>query len=616
MVALFFQLTALAFALASFTLIYGTALPFSQYLLAPVAFSFTHLEYLALSAFVVALSSGFKWARWTTALLMLTAFSVQTVQTLSLYFSGDLLTPDVLAHAALVGLLVSPFTLAFALLPTVGASLAYWFYARRLHLGNLSPRERWAGFGALAAVFIVAMVANNNIPQVKYVKFTYQAGKVSPMRAFVKTLRAQGTAAEGDRVEALPEESAQAALRFGVEVNPEARYPFVKEWYYKTPLPFAANAKTAKPNVIVLFVESLSARIIDPYTTDFKGITPNIGEFSRDALLVEDYYNHATPTIVGLRGQLCSSLPRLLQADWVNAKFALKSSRARCLPEIMAGRGYETVYLGYSHPNETFFEPQMAELGFKTRYFFKDLLEKFKVKGEPARNRQGNGDAQMMEALTRFLEERKTGEPFFLGLSTIETHPGLDVKDPAHRYSSLGRDNEVLNSTHAFDKAFGEFWRYFKNSPWRENTILVLTADHAHAPGTVFRELVNDAGYTATYFDKIPLIILDPTKTLPKILSARATSLALAPTLLHLTGADQEKNHLLGRSLFDADRAQRGFGVMSSDGVAVIDENGAHERKTSLATCLGKDADPLFCPLYKLALYYREMDRLERIWPE
>lgn len=125
---------------------------------------------------------------------------------------------------------------------------------------------------------------------------------------------------------------------------------------------------------------------------------------------------------------------------------------------------------------------------------------------------------------------------------TVGTHAGFDTPSNGMKYGA--GDNSTLNTLHNVDHAFGEFWKQFQNSPYRDNTIIIFTADHTHAYEKPYVELMkNDPTYKPVFTDTIPLIIYDPIHELPSRYDANDdTSLALAPTILHLLNYNNAKN--------------------------------------------------------------------------
>ena len=68
--------------------------------------------------------------------------------------------------------------------------------------------------------------------------------------------------------------------------------------------------------------------------------------------------------------------------------------------------------------------------------------------------------------------------------------------------------------------------------------------------------------WTPSVYDELSLIIYDPIHKLPKEYQVNATSVDLAPTVLHLLGIKKEnKNSFMGTSLFDKRENNVSFGV-------------------------------------------------------
>ena len=137
---------------------------------------------------------------------------------------------------------------------------------------------------------------------------------------------------------------------------------------------------------------------------------------------------------------------------------------------------------------------------------------------------------------------------------TVGTHAGLDSPSNSIKYGA--GNNSTLNTLYNVDKSFGAFWDYFLNSSYKDNTIVIFTADHTHYYEKPYIELMkDDYTYKPVFVDTIPLIIYDPIHKLPNRYDAKDdTSLALAPTILHLLNYKNVKNAFLGTSIFDDEK--------------------------------------------------------------
>mgnify|MGYP005671996979 CR=1 FL=1 len=119
--------------------------------------------------------------------------------------------------------------------------------------------------------------------------------------------------------------------------------------------------------------------------------------------------------------------------------------------------------------------------------------------------------------------------------------------------------NKSLNTIHNADKAFGEFWDYYRNSEYTKNTILIVTSDHCSYHEKSHVKAFGGKDYQRIFVDKIPLMIFDPEKNLPSHFDASsASSLDLAPSLVHYMGLENAPNSFLGTSIFERNLLKKG----------------------------------------------------------
>src|SRR3546814_20625437 len=93
-------------------------------------------------------------------------------------------------------------------------------------------------------------------------------------------------------------------------------------------------------------------------------------------------------------------------------------------------------------------------------------------------NRNALTDHDLFLALRRYLEKNDGKQPLFIGLYNIGTHAFMDVGEHGEKYGD--GSNHSLNTIHNLDAQFGRFYRWFARSRYADNTLLILTSDHAH----------------------------------------------------------------------------------------------------------------------------------------
>lgn len=350
-------------------------------------------------------------------------------------------------------------------------------------------------------------------------------------------------------------------------------YPFQKASVYAGGSPLAsAGAGIDHPNVIIVFAEGASARLMGAYGGSYPGLTPHIDRLAGQSMQVENYFNHTAATYRGLIGQMSSGYTYAGGGGgngWEQEGNAssLGAIQRRTLPQILAEQGYSSYFFS-PHLEDRPFTRMLRSLGFDRVYTYqsigKDILHgKFKARD----NTGALEDQSLFGGIIGFLRQRAaSGErkPFMLVTYNIGTHAFIDINKTGDVPYRNG-EQPFLNKIHNYDAALGEFLDYFYASPFAANTILIFTADHASYPDPMYREVAGE-GLKPYFVDRIPLLVRDPVHRLPGRLDAHGrTSLALAPTVMQLLGIQDAPNSFLGRSLFERPGMPLGIAALGNE---------------------------------------------------
>lgn len=372
-------------------------------------------------------------------------------------------------------------------------------------------------------------------------------------------------------------DAAGSALADGGEAAPDrlcfdysrldADYPFLRERAFDKPLPFPGTeaAGTRKPNIIVIFAEGLSARLVGAYGGTHPGLTPNLDRLASQSMRVDDYFNHTAATFRGLEGQLSSGFSFSGgggKEGWNHAgnRATLAAIHRQTIPRIVGGAGYDS-YMFVPHLRQRPIIKMLSTLGF-TRVYAQQAIEGELLddRGHVRPGTSGLDDQSIFRGLVAFLQQREEAgdeQPFFAATYNIGTHAFLQHSADDVAYGK--EPDPILDKMHNFDAAFGEFLRYFLASGYARDTLLVVTADHATYPEPPYREVVGD-DLKPYFVDRIPLLVHDPYHVLPETFDAQGrNSLDLAPTVLQLAGVQSQRNAFLGASLFEPRRLPLGI---------------------------------------------------------
>jgi phosphoglycerol transferase MdoB-like AlkP superfamily enzyme len=290
----------------------------------------------------------------------------------------------------------------------------------------------------------------------------------------------------------------------------------------------------------------------DPAMRELK-ITPNLSEFGQGALYFQNIVNANTPTLQGQIATLASSLH--LFRTTMNLKRwgghedvdEQDSDREGSLMTrypftslLLKQHGYESVHVQGG-------DSRFADTGYYFRFsasyddFISVATDKYSDQREYELGHWGASDIDTFNAATRWLKSRRGG-PFFMSIATMDIH---------HPYYPVaqkpGVDSDLLNCVYSTDAGFGVLWDYFRTSRYKDNTIVIVTSDHALFPTA---EYLGVRGEDIGYYDKIPLMIYSPfhASLMGGVDDVRGSQLDIAPTLFELLGLDSH-NSFIGLSL-------------------------------------------------------------------
>lgn len=539
---------------------------------------------------------------WLAAALTLAFLFMEAVQLQSRILSSEFITAEILTMVELLGYSIDGFAIVGLLGLLAATAGLLWLGTGRWKLKEVSLADRFRVTACtLVLTGLVAAVPLSSAQEMK--RLAQQLG----VQADSPALRMAGAFAElaqamlGSDLQPPSAAQLEEAHSFGLQLAPGQSLPLRKETIYSKPLPFAKTQELQTPNLIILFVESLSAELVGAYGNGLLDITPNVDQFAKQAMRVDNYVNHTYPTSIGLRGQLCSNYPGFTHTQWIKSQKKLGAVQLLCLPHLLKPRGYESVYLTHGTASHVSTKEQFLDFGFDTFYFGNEVR---RLLGKSARKGELH-DRRMFAALRVVLERRDSEKPFFLAFSNIQTHVGHNAPK---KYAYADRKNPVLNTTHHFDYAFGRFWRWFMASKFMHNTMVVLTADHAIPPNRYVRQ-IRHPKYMNGRVGHVALIVYDPTHDLPHVYDARTSSVDLIPTLAQLMNVPNRANPFAGVSMF-TDREHRQGGLAIGQADYAYWDNG--EPKLKLRKDCTKDLHS--CPGFAALLYAQGLDAANQIW--
>jgi arylsulfatase A-like enzyme/Tfp pilus assembly protein PilF len=323
-----------------------------------------------------------------------------------------------------------------------------------------------------------------------------------------------------------------------------------------------SGRRTERPNVVLIGIDTLRADHLSCY--GYRTIrTPNIDALARSGVLVRSANTHIPLTLPSFSTIMTSTLP-VSNGVHYNEGFFLDGS-ARTLAEILRDEGYDT---GAVVAAVVLDSVMGISQGFRR---YDDEFGEFTAYQAVVRGLEPQFDftqRRAEEVTDRALElvDGMSGEgPFFLFAHYFDPHspkdppPPYSFIDPLLPIGSHERQVQLYDGEIVYtDEHVGRLIRGLEERGLRENTLIVLTADHGEA-------LDEHGERTHGYFTyeptiHVPLIYSMPGR-LPEgaVYEGTAGHIDIAPTILDIIGlADRGEPTFQGRSLYPFDAEEEG----------------------------------------------------------
>ncbi len=254
-------------------------------------------------------------------------------------------------------------------------------------------------------------------------------------------------------------------------------------------------------NVVLVHLESTRARSTTPYNSQL-ATTPYLDELSESSLLAERAYvvvprsSKATVTVN------CGVDPPL----FLGPEFAPGGIPSRCLPDLLKGAGYNTVFFQSSSETMDQYGAIAANLGYDD-YYPSEVMDKT---GFMMTNYVGYEEDIMLAPSEAWLKENGD-EPFLAQYLTGTAHDDYQCIPNRYGVKSYAEDpliNSYLNCVNMLDHFLRNLIEQYKQLGLYEETVFVIYGDHGEGFGEHGRYLHGDTIYEEGL--RIPLLIHAP----------------------------------------------------------------------------------------------------------
>lgn len=306
----------------------------------------------------------------------------------------------------------------------------------------------------------------------------------------------------------------------------------------------APTASTRNRNVVMIFMESIRPSATTLYNPQL-ATTPFLDSLSHRAIVADNAYVVIPHTSKALTAAHCGIEPPM---DIVNSESDPSGLPSRCLPSLLRDRGYSTVL--FQSATEKF--ERRAEL---TRNLGFDQFipeEQMSHAGFSTVNYFGYEDDVMLGPTADWLAAHRD-HPFLASYMTVTSHHDYRPPDnyQLRHYVDDPQQNLFLNDVHYTDRFIKRLFEVYREAGVLDNTIFVISADHGEGFGEHgLRQHDNTIYDEGTH---IPLMIIDPNRTVATHIQPPVQTISLLPTIVQLLGYTIEGGSYPAPSLLSPD---------------------------------------------------------------
>jgi len=345
-----------------------------------------------------------------------------------------------------------------------------------------------------------------------------------------------------------------------------------------------ATVRRKKPlNLVIILEESLGATFVE--SLGGVSVTPNLEKLKHEGWWFEQLYATGTRSIRGIEAVITGFLPTPAQAV---VKLSLAQRNFATLASILGQHGYESEFI---YGGEAHFDNMR---GFFTGNGFSLITDQKDFKNPKFVANWGVSDEDLLDkAHERLNAKHVEGKLSFTLVFTSTNHSPFEFPDGRIELyeQPKGTDNNAVKYT---DHALGQFMAKAKASPYWQDTVFVVVADHDI-------RVRGDSMVPVERFHIPGLILGSDIK--PKRVKTVASQIDLAPTLLSLMGVDakhpmpgrdltREPDGLPGRAMM---QYEQNYAWMEGDQVVVLrpEKAAAHARYDKIGKHLRSIDAPL-----------------------
>ena len=295
---------------------------------------------------------------------------VNLIQTAAFYQTGKFVTKLAVENINHVAIIFNTQNILLLLILLSLFILFVWFVEKAKHQSINTAHTHQKSFILILGISLLIVLSNalswwseSQLVLRNQFLVKNQLQHIPPVLSFYKLFFSKTE----QSAERLTESTLATARNYGFQYKENVQYPLIKDSIYHGETPFLkhdTSSNTQLPNIIIFFVEGFSARTSDVYSTVYKDITPNLVDFAKHSLVIDNYYNHTAATYRGLHGQLCSIYPKFggHGGGWEDNYADLPHINYFCLTDELKNYSYRSIFLHSQLAEKTYLNEMMSTL--------------------------------------------------------------------------------------------------------------------------------------------------------------------------------------------------------------------------------------------------------------
>lgn len=382
---------------------------------------------------------------------------------------------------------------------------------------------------------------------------------------------------------------AEAALATSKTLLTSQKFSFSDKEYPLTRVHQPTQDTKTKHNVVIVLLESWSAKYVDSFGGNNLGVTPHFDEMAKNGVVFENFYSNGQRSIDAITA-LFTGIAPLKGLGYIGS--GLELSNLSYLGSIAKKNGYSTIAMQTSKKSSFHMDAITALGGFDSYYSAEDMP----LSGDEDRDKMprfGTWDGNMYKLLSQKLSHAK--EPFLSFSFTSTTH--APFISPGKKWEKYPHDTKnifgFLNTLKYADEKLGLFMQRCAKEPWFDNTIFIFMADHTIGFGDD-SELFSGTNISIKNRElenmRIPLLIYAPKIFKPQKVQRVGSQASIIPTLVDILKLNGEFS-TISNSLFD-EKAEQFALFTQGETIGFVNQTGFvnHNLERKLD---GNSSDPL-----------------------